>query len=125
MATCSCLAVYLDLAICLQASSLVGLDEPRLSRFWASTSPTRPNGGARWRGLGTYSAKDHLNDHPCAADVILYDRLVIPVPYDLEGGADWQQWKDEGWDPAKQASLLKILGARAYPVSWDPSLQEQ
>jgi hypothetical protein len=29
MATCSCLAVYLDLAICLQASSLVGLDEPR------------------------------------------------------------------------------------------------
>lgn len=74
---------------------------------------------------GTYSVKDHLEDHPWAADVILYDRLVIPVPYDLEGGPDWQRWIDQGWEPAKQASLLHILKDRAYPISWSPYLQEQ
>jgi hypothetical protein len=61
----------------------------------------------------TYSVKDHLQPKAFIADVMLYDRLFIPVPAKdhLERGKDW--------NVERQAELLNILGERAEAVVWD------
>ena len=44
---------------------------------------------------GTYSVADHCNAYPFVADLVLYDRLVVPVP---PGGdkMEWERWRDKG-----------------------------
>lgn len=77
---------------------------------------------------GTYSVRDHLQEHPWAADVLLYDRLVIPVPPapgSSEDPAEWARWQANGWEPERQQELLTVLGERAYPVPWTPFLRQQ
>ncbi len=77
---------------------------------------------------GTYSVRDHLVERPWAADVLLYDRLVIPVPVDPSApaeGYEWQRWTEQRWDPGRQRRLLEVLGERAYPVLWNKYLQEE
>ncbi len=77
---------------------------------------------------GTYSVRDHLREHPWAADVLLYDRLVIPVPSapdSLDDPAEWARWQDNGWQPERQRELLTVLGKRAVPVVWNPFLRQQ
>jgi hypothetical protein len=44
---------------------------------------------------GTYSVKDHLNANAFLADLMLYDRLVLPIPeeqLDEKAKAAWQKW---------------------------------
>jgi hypothetical protein len=67
---------------------------------------------------GTYSTRDHKAPKAFVADVMLYDRLVIPVPAedDLEG------WKDR--DVERQKRLVHILGDRARPIVWDAYLRQ-
>jgi hypothetical protein len=65
---------------------------------------------------GTFSVKDHCSPRAFIADVMLYDRLVIPVPPD---DAERQRWEHEGWDPARLDRLLTVLGERAYQVAWN------
>src|SRR4051812_36518426 len=63
---------------------------------------------------GTYSVRDHLDPRAFIADVLLYDRLVIPVPPEEEV----DNWQEDGWDPASQKAILSILGddlARSGP----------
>jgi hypothetical protein len=77
---------------------------------------------------GTYSVRDHLHEHPWAADVLLYDRLVIPVPSSPGSPGDpveWARWEASGWQPERQQELLTVLGDRAYPVPWTPFLRDQ
>ena len=69
---------------------------------------------------GCYSVADHLEHRAFVADLLLYDRLVVPVP----SAEDMTRW-EERWDPARQARLLEILGAFAEPVEWDWFLQRQ
>ncbi|HEY6421814.1 MAG TPA: hypothetical protein VIY28_00930, partial [Pseudonocardiaceae bacterium] len=60
--------------------------------------------------------------------MLLYDRLVIPVPPQLdgpEGSVEWQRWSNNGWQPRRQAELISILGDAAYPISWDGFRQRQ
>ena len=59
---------------------------------------------------GTFSVKDHCRPRAFVAEVLLYDRLVIPYPPENER----QRWADNGWDPQKLDSTLKILDKR-----WD------
>lgn len=90
----------------------------------------------------TYSVKDHLQDRAFIADVMLYDRLVFPVPQrfmpfsSLSGiprqvlerdPVEWARWEepDKQWDPARQNLLLKILGDLAMPVPWGGQPHEQ
>jgi hypothetical protein len=42
------------------------------------------------------------------ADVLLYDRLVIPVPPE-EDAAERKRWRSRRWRPARQHDLLEIL----------------
>ncbi|EKV01576.1 hypothetical protein Lepto7375DRAFT_3747 [Leptolyngbya sp. PCC 7375] len=84
---------------------------------------------------GTFSVMDHLREGAFLAEVILYDRLVIPVPPDPAPAqtpedlafAEKQQdrWNRHGWNPERQQKLLKILTAEdlekpvAVPVEWN------
>lgn len=69
---------------------------------------------------GCYSVADHLEHRAFVADLLLYDRLVIPVPT----ADDIARWK-ERWDPERQARLLEILGCFAEPLEWDFLLRRE
>jgi hypothetical protein len=69
---------------------------------------------------GTYSVKDHDRDRAFVADVLLYDKLVIPRPAtekELRAGG-WtgtvedqvDRWRSKRWNPRRQRELLDILG---------------
>jgi hypothetical protein len=84
----------------------------------------------------TYSVIDHLRPRDLAIDLMLFDRLVFPVP---EAGAfaansgspiergpvewtpnptEWTRWEKSGWDPAAQSKLLDILSPVIRKVPW-------
>jgi hypothetical protein len=64
---------------------------------------------------GTFSVRDHLVDRAFVADVLLYDRLVIPTkPKD----APDDKWP-ASWNLARQTTLLNDLGDLAIPIPWD------
>jgi hypothetical protein len=68
---------------------------------------------------GCYSVADHLEPRAFVADLLLYDRLVVPVP----GPDDVARW--EHWDPHRQTRLLDILGGFAERMEWTAPLREQ
>jgi hypothetical protein len=72
----------------------------------------------RW---GAFSVVDHADARKLAADVLLYDRLVLPTP--SEG--DRQRWVREKWNPDGLELRLKQLGDLAIPATWDLSRQKQ
>ena len=67
----------------------------------------------RW---GTFSVADHLRPDAFIADVLLYDRLILPVPSSAE---DRQYWRDKEWDPAEQDRRVDILKELVIPVPWN------
>ncbi|HEX7090579.1 MAG TPA: hypothetical protein VF192_10635 [Longimicrobiales bacterium] len=64
---------------------------------------------------GTFSVRDHTRPGAFVTDVLLYDRLVVPVPPDE---AERARWEREGWQPDRLDALLEILGDRAVRVPW-------
>jgi len=79
----------------------------------------------RW---GTFSVKDHTFENPYAADVLIYDRLIIPRPGDSEERALWAS-KERNWNPDLLDSLLEILradksGGRAITVPWNQTTRD-
>lgn len=58
------------------------------------------------------------------ADVMLYDRLIVPFPADE---IEWDRWEnpDQGWDPARQKRVLDVLRRHGekeqlvLPIPWD------
>lgn len=64
---------------------------------------------------GCYSVADHKAADAFVADVLLYERLVVPVPPDGDG-SDW----DPEWEPDRQARLLEIIGDVAKRIPWTP-----
>lgn len=67
----------------------------------------------RW---GTFSVRDHLVRNAYVADVLLYDRLVIPYPPNTE---ERNRWFERGWQPDLQEKKLQILGDLGYATPWD------
>jgi len=72
----------------------------------------------RW---GTFSVIDHKDTSAFIPEVLLYDRLVIPVPYNEK---DRQRWATEGWDPDLLDKRLETLGDLAVPSKWDEVQQQ-
>lgn len=66
----------------------------------------------RW---GSLSVRDHLNLDTLVANVLLYDRLVIPVPDGIDGFARWNQ---EKWEPHRQQDIIAKLGELAVTRKW-------
>jgi hypothetical protein len=74
-----------------------------------------------WRGRsGAVTRSDHLERRAFVADLLLYDRLVVPTP----SADDLGRWEQQ-WDPDRQARLLDILGPFAERMAWSPALREQ
>jgi hypothetical protein len=84
----------------------------------------------------TYSVKDHLDPRGLAADIMLFDRLVFPVPETPRIGGDptvrgevewtinpeeWKRWEEvQKWDPASQKRLLdEVLKPVIRKVAWN------
>ena len=63
---------------------------------------------------GTFSVKDHLVHRAFVADVLLYDRLLIPTLPDDEDPATWKQ----DWDIEKQRIAFDVLEELAIPIPW-------
>lgn len=78
---------------------------------------------------GTFSVMDHVREGAFLAEVIMYDRLVIPVPpnpmkakttLDREfAEGQWDRWERSGWNPERQKKLLSILEPVAVPIEWN------
>jgi hypothetical protein len=78
---------------------------------------------------------DHLRPRAFLPEVIMYDRLVIPVPPDPDHAKtpedrdfaekQWDRWKKNGWDPERQQKLLGILKPIAVPVEWNRERHQQ
>jgi hypothetical protein len=79
----------------------------------------------RW---GTFSVRDHVDPHPFAADVLLYDRLILPVPGDSQ---ERTRWADAGWQPDRLDKLLEVLRTsgdeqkrHAITVTWNQNTRD-
>ncbi|MEM7158729.1 MAG: hypothetical protein AAF799_38160 [Myxococcota bacterium] len=80
----------------------------------------------------TFSVKDHCRRGSFIAEVLLYDKLIIPVVPKAEDGLpeeeatkEWQRWTDNGWDPERQDRVVAILGDLARPVPWIRERQDE
>jgi hypothetical protein len=63
----------------------------------------------RW---GAFSVRDHTFKRPFAADVLMYDRLVIPYPANPEERA---RWPENTWAPKRLDWMLRSFqAARGY-----------
>jgi hypothetical protein len=72
----------------------------------------------RW---GTQSVKDHLDLTSLVTNVILYDRLVFPVPANM---GEAMHWREQGWDPELLNNRLELLGDLAVKRPWDEARQQ-
>ena len=81
---------------------------------------------------GTFSVTDHLGPRAFVADVILYDRLVIPVP----DAQERERWSDLGRQPDILERKLAILNEPArrsgcperslvQPLAWTESFRKE
>jgi hypothetical protein len=72
----------------------------------------------RW---GAFSVVDHKDARKLAADVLLYDRLVLPTPTDW----DRERWISMKWDPEGLEIRIAQLGSAAIRAAWDLNRQKQ
>lgn len=73
----------------------------------------------RW---GAFSVMDHNDPTGVAPDVLLYDRLVFPVPATQ---VERDRWEREGWHPERQEELLRALGDLAVTAGWNSQDQRK
>lgn len=83
---------------------------------------------------GTFSVMDHVKQGAFLAEVVMYDRLVIPIPPDPEHAEtpedlrfaekQWERWERHGWNPARQREVLSILKDTAIPIEWNRARHE-
>ena len=73
----------------------------------------------RW---AAFSVKAHCNRDSFAADLLLYDKLIVPVPDD---DAEYERWMGKGWQPDKIADTVTASAGRLLPVPWTAELRAQ
>jgi hypothetical protein len=73
---------------------------------------------------GTHSVADHCVARAYVTDVLLYDRIVVPVPPSDEPSEE-QRWVANSWYPERQRTLLAVLGDFAHPIEWSSELRDE
>jgi hypothetical protein len=63
---------------------------------------------------GTFAVADHLRPAPFVTDVLLYDRLVIPVPEQGHRDKEWSTC----WRASALMPLVDVLDDLAVPMPW-------
>src|SRR5215831_14996545 len=76
----------------------------------------------RW---ASFSVRDHLPQQAFVLEVLLYDRLVIPVPPENDA-AEQNRWKyEKRWNPGRLESLLDVLGKDlAIRIPWTEEFRQ-
>jgi len=75
----------------------------------------------RW---GSLSVADHIDTAALVANVLLYDRLVIPVMTAQLERDERAYWVSKGWDPDLQAKRLDQLKELAVRRPWNEARRE-
>jgi hypothetical protein len=70
----------------------------------------------RW---GSLSVKDHKDVHALVANVLMYDRLVIPMCTEADDRDERAYWLEHDWDPDGQRMRRAQLGDLAIECAWD------
>jgi hypothetical protein len=65
-----------------------------------------------------FAVFDHVQPGAFLPEVVMYDRLVIPVP-PRDEPEEWGRWEAMGWDPARQQELLSVLRPVVRQVEWN------
>jgi hypothetical protein len=73
---------------------------------------------------GTFAVDDHLRKNAFVAEVVLFDRLVIPEP-PRDDENQYKQWLGSNWRPELLKEMVDQLGDLAIPVPWDQPLREK
>ncbi len=73
---------------------------------------------------GSLSVADHVNTEALIANVLLYDRLVIPVMVDQLDRDERAYWVSHGWDPDLQLERLDQLKELAIRRPWNAKRRE-
>lgn len=78
---------------------------------------------------GTFSVWDHVRPGAFLAEVVMYDKLVIPVPPDPDHAKtpedrafaeeQWTRWAQNGWQPERLFEILKIIEPVTETIEWD------
>ena len=71
---------------------------------------------------GTFAVDDHLREHAFVAELVLFDRVVLPQPPENDTD-EYKRWTDFGWRPDDLRETVKRLEEFAVPVPWDNQLQ--
>jgi hypothetical protein len=70
----------------------------------------------RW---GSLAVDDHRDGIALATNVLLYDRLVIPVMTEQSDRHEEAYWRQHGWEPGLQRRRIDQLGDLAVRRPWD------
>jgi hypothetical protein len=84
-----------------------------------------------WHELwGTFSVKDHCRPGAFVAEVLTYDKLMIPIMPTSKHGLsekaaedERERWKE--WKPDRQREIVKILGDAAEAHPWTAARQAE
>jgi hypothetical protein len=74
----------------------------------------------RW---GSLSVDDHVNTSALVANILLYDRLILPVMTEQADRDERAYWVRNGWDPDLQLARIDQLEDLAIPRPWDATLR--
>lgn len=85
-----------------------------------------------WHELwATFSVRGHCRRGAFIAEVLLYDKLVIPVvPTDRDVAAEdaqaqWARWIENEWAPRRQTDIVEVLKDRAELIPWTPQREAE
>ena len=70
---------------------------------------------------GTFSVRDHLEERAFVADVLLYDRIVVPT---APVGSDDKCWPTQ-WGLARQKRALEVLGDIGVAIPWTEARRQE
>ena len=73
---------------------------------------------------GTFAVDDHLRSRAFVAEIVLFDRLVIPEPPENDKN-QYKRWIKAGWQPHQLQETVDRLGDLAIPVPWDQALRDK
>lgn len=76
----------------------------------------------RW---GSLSVDDHVDTQALVANILLYDRLVIPVMTEQPDRDERAYWVGKGWDPDLQTDRLALLEELAIRRPWNKARREK
>src|SRR5580704_14490701 len=79
----------------------------------------------RW---GAVSVCDHKKIDGLLSNILLYHRLVIPVPRCADAAEEAREidlWRANDWDPDLLSRRLTILGSLAVPNPWNDDREKK